>query len=159
MYSFIRKTAIISGLVCSATMTNMAFASNDGLSVGQVAIDSAATPQAIGGASPQTIQIGRLGAIVAPLCGSMVLRSWGVASVTNPSVGQYCIKPSGSWDVNKVVPVLTTDWSCSSGTSLLVFYRSSGLGCSSGNISVLTYDFSSGSPTLSNNVAFTIFVD
>jgi hypothetical protein len=92
--------------------------------------------------------------------GGGIVRSKAVAAYQHPSVGQHCFLPTAASgiNVNLVVPVVSVDWSNSSGNSLLVFWRSSGFGCPGGYISVLTYDFNSGTTTLSDNVAFTLYV-
>jgi len=87
-----------------------------------------------------------------------VVRSKGVAAVTRPSTGQYCIDPAATFDVAKIVPSVSVDWSTSLGSDLSAYWRSSGGGCPAGNISVVTYVPVSGTPTLSNNVGFMLVV-
>jgi len=90
------------------------------------------------------------------LQGSFVARSKGVAAVTNPSVGLYCIAPSGDLNVSKIIPTVTVDWSNSYGNSLTAYWRSSGVGCPEGQIAIVTYARSD--TVLTNDVAFTVVV-
>ncbi len=108
---------------------------------------------AVGGASAPNA---RLAAFVNQ--GGAVNRSKGVAAVTHPSPGLYCIRPSGTLNVNKVVPSVSVDWSTSLGDALMAQWRSSGIGCSAGRIAVLTLDGEDGSFDLSDQVSFTIVV-
>lgn len=88
--------------------------------------------------------------------GGTILRAKGILYVTHPSTGLYCIQVSGTVDVNTLVPIVGVDWSTSSGNSLLAYYRSSGIGCPTNQIGVLTYNFSSGATVLSDAVGFTL---
>lgn len=94
--------------------------------------------------------------------GRDLIRRKGVLSVTNPSTGQYCIKPSSATlDVTKIVPAASVDWSRSSGPVYQsVQYRSSGFDCPSGTIAILTFAFNPTTKQMeaSNNVAFTLQV-
>jgi hypothetical protein len=90
--------------------------------------------------------------------GSVTIRSKGVASVTNPATGEYCVTPSSKLDFSAIYPVVTIDWGASSGTQLLAFWDSNDNGCSSAEIEVRTYDFSSGTPILFDHVAFVLTV-
>jgi len=100
----------------------------------------------------------RLVALVQP---GAITRSKGVQTFSHPSTGQYCFKPTAAagLHVGAIVPAVSVDWSTSTGSSLLAFYRSSGDGCPSGNIEVVTYVFSAGAdPALSDSVGFTLLV-
>ncbi len=82
----------------------------------------------------------------------------GVAAVSNPSTGIYCVTttvplPAGA------LPVVTVEWGNSVGNSLLAYWVDSVFDCPAGQIDIRTYDFSSGAPVLSHNVAFTVFVE
>lgn len=108
-----------------------------------------------------TAAIGNARIIALVAGGGFIVRAKGVASITVPSVGQTCIKPtSTTLNVNTIVPVTTVDWSNSVGVDNVVQYRSSGSGCPAGQIAVLT--FSRASPAsnyaLASNVAFTIVI-
>jgi hypothetical protein len=120
--------------------------SNDGTgTVGVQAIGGAAAPNA------------RIAAFVQ--AGGAVVRSKGIAAVTHPSTGLYCLDPSSStFAVNKIVPSLSVDWSTSLGDALLAQWRSSGVGCPTGWIAVLTMDGEDGSFDISDGVSFTIVV-
>ena len=102
----------------------------------------------------------KLAAFIAP--DGQVIRAKGVADVTNPGVGIYCIKPSTKMDLTTVIPVVSVEWGFSSGNSLLAFYfdytQFSSGDCPAGYLEVLTYDFASGTPVASDTVAFTIHV-
>ncbi len=109
--------------------------------------------QALGGVSAPNA---RLAALIEQ--GGGVVRSKGVASVSHPSLGQFCIQPSFAVNVARIVPVVSVDWSLSLGDASLVQYRSTGFGCPAGQISVLTFSGEDGSFDLSDLVAFTIYV-
>lgn len=87
-----------------------------------------------------------------------VFRSKGVRAVTHPSVGQFCITPSGSYDVRTVLPSISIDWSTSLGNDLRAYYKSTGSGCQTGDISIVTYNNVSGRVALSNSVGFIAIV-
>jgi hypothetical protein len=114
-------------------------------------------PSAIGGASSTA----RLAALVDQ--GGGVIRSKGVSSVSNPSLGLYCIRPRSDSGivVNQIIPSVTVDYSNSSVVESMAQYRSSGVGCSSGTIAVVTFaDINlDGRYGASDSVAFTIVVD
>jgi hypothetical protein len=91
--------------------------------------------------------------------GGAVVRSKGIAAVTHPSTGLYCIDPAPStFDVGRAVPVLSVDWSTSLGDALMAQWRSTGVGCPSGWFAVLTFDGEDGSFDLSDGVSFTLLV-
>lgn len=101
---------------------------------------------------------GRLLVFIGPYEPGYVIRSKGVAEVTHPTTGDWCIKPKASWKVGEVVPTVSVEWAYSSGASLLAYWRSDGAGCPEGYIEVYTLDFSSGTPVQSDNVAFTVVI-
>lgn len=100
----------------------------------------------------------RLVAYIGPHAANYVYRAKGVQEVTHPETGVYCIKPSGTWSVAKVVPAVTVEWGASSGNALLAFYRDDSNSCPAGYIEVRTYNFDSGTPVEEDTVAFTIVV-
>jgi hypothetical protein len=118
---------------------------------------AASTPSAIGGAVAPGV---RLAALVDQ--GGGVIRSKGVARVTRPSTGRYCIYPASGSGVSpsNVVPVVSVDYSNSSVHESLVQYRSAGVHCPSTAIAVVTMaDLDlDGVWGFSNTVAFTIIV-
>ena len=77
----------------------------------------------------------RLAALVA-FDGSVV-RSKGVASVTHPQTGVFCVQPSFSVNVDTVIPALTPEWIHSPNASVSVQYQSAPLVCP-GAIAVFT---------------------
>lgn len=116
----------------------------------------ALVPKAAGAA--QSTQA-RLTALVAP--GGVLIRSKGVASVTNPSTGITCIKPSSALvNIGRIVPAVTVEWGWSFGNNLVAYYFSNEpsffTDCPARNIEVRTYNFAG---NLSSAVAFTIVVD
>ena len=109
---------------------------------------------AIGGAQAPNA---RIAAFVQ--AGGTVVRSKGINAVTHPSTGLYCIDPASStFNVNKAVPTLSVDWSTSLGDALMAHWRSAGIGCNSGWMTVLTFDGEDGSFDLSDSVSFTFIV-
>ncbi len=90
--------------------------------------------------------------------GEGTINSKGVNAVTNPSTGLYCVTPASKLNFNAIYPEVTIEWGNSSGEQLLAFWYDQGTDCSATEIEVLTYDFSSGSAVLSDNVAFILTV-
>jgi len=91
----------------------------------------------------------------------VIISAQGVKSVTNPSLGQYCIELKVGI-VAKTAPTVSVDWSFSGGNGLLAYWRSSNTGCPGATrrtINIATYTFSGGSaPVLSNSVSFVVTV-
>ncbi len=118
--------------------------------------------QALEGAeavAPPAATIGSRVRLVALIdAGGAILRSAGVSKVTHPSAGIYCIKPIGTWDISKVVPSVTPEAGFSNGDSLLAYYYSGAAECPAKYIEVKTFNFSTGTSQLADNVAFTIVV-
>jgi hypothetical protein len=81
-----------------------------------------------------------------------------VASVTRPSTGEYCIKPSKGFTLSNLIPSVSVDYSNSLGTGNLVQWRAAGSGCPAGQLDVVTFAFSGSGFTLSNAVGFTLVV-
>jgi hypothetical protein len=70
--------------------------------------------------------------------GGSVVRSKGIDGVSHPSTGVYCIDPTvATLNVNKAIPALSIDWSSSLGDALMAQWRSTGIGCPSGQFAVL----------------------
>ncbi len=115
---------------------------------------SRTTTRAVGGAEAPNA---RLSAFVQ--AGGTVVRSKGVTGVSHPSAGVYCVDPKvATLNVNKAIPSLSVDWSTSLGDALMAQWRSAGIGCPSGQFSILTFDGEDGSFDLSDGVSFTINV-
>lgn len=112
-------------------------------------------PNAIGGAQAPNAQ---LAALIDPDLG--VIRSKGVIAVSHTQRGIYCITPAAGIDPNRVVPVVSVDYSGSSTNNALVQYRASGANCAQGRIEVITFDDANADAfyTTSNIVGFTIVV-
>jgi hypothetical protein len=86
----------------------------------------------------------------------MPLRSKGVASVTHPNTGTFCVQPNFAVQLNQVVPSLTPDFSLSPDQFVFANYASNSGSCPN-SITVLTFTISSGRLT-SADEAFTIIV-
>jgi hypothetical protein len=122
--------------------------SNDPVGSGSV------SARAIGGA---TAPNARIAAVVRS--GGAVVRSKGIAAVTHPSAGLYCIDPtSTTFNVGTAVPVLSVDWSTSVGDALMAHWRSSLVGCPTGWFAVLTFVGEDGTFDQSDGVSFTFVV-
>lgn len=109
---------------------------------------------------PAASSTSRLAAYVKP---AGMVRAKGVAALTHPSVGIYCIKPSSTFiNIKNVVPIVSVEWGHSSGSALLAYYfdytQFSGGDCPVGYLEVQTYNFGTGTPVLDDTVAFTIIV-
>ena len=116
--------------------------------------DKSSTARAIGGAQAPN---SRIAAFVNQ--GGAVNRSKGINAVSHPSTGLYCLDPkNATFDTTRVVPSVSVDWSTSLGDALMAQWRSSGIGCPAGWLSVLTFDGEDGSFDLSNQVSFTLVV-
>jgi hypothetical protein len=109
--------------------------------------------QALGGVSAPNV---RLAAFISN-DGSFV-RSKGVASVTHPKQGVYCIKPNFSVNVSRIIPSITPEWNGSPDFWVTALYQSNNIECP-GAISVYTlrFNFSKNAAELANE-AFTIIV-
>ena len=117
---------------------------------------SAVLPQL--GVAPSKV---RIAALVTPnFRTDPLVRGKGVASVTHPSTGVFCIKPLVSVDVQTLVPVVSVEWGRSSGNANLVQYAGANINCPTDRIEIFT--FSPGAVTsrfeFSDFVAFTIVV-
>jgi len=89
-----------------------------------------------------------------------IIRSAGVRKVTHPSNGVYCIRPRGTWNLEKVVPAVSVElgYSTFTGNPLLAYYYSAAIECPDNYIEVRTYEFSSGTAVPAETVGFTIVV-
>ena len=155
----LQKTYIVMGALCLILVcSSLAMAADNELlpNGGGLAREGilAASPY------PPAKSSAKLAAFIAP--DGEVIRAKGVADVTNPGVGIYCIKPSAKMDLTTVIPIVSVEWGFSIGSALLAFYFDytqfvSG-DCPAGYLEVRTYDFVSGTPVLSDTVAFTIHV-
>lgn len=83
--------------------------------------------------------------------------SVGVAGLTNPGTGIFCIAPKKAISAT-VAPTVTVEWGASLGNNLEAFYEQAAADCPTGNIEVRTFDFSSGTATAAQNVAFIVTV-
>lgn len=143
---FTKKLITVASLLLMAGLAKaVAAPSNDEAAVGRAAPQATATVNSTN----------KIVALILP--GGGIVRAKGVASVSHPSIGQYCIVPKNTMVVaGNLVPSVSVDWSNSSGNELLAFYRSSGSGCPANNISILTYTSPGGTAALSDLVGFTV---
>jgi hypothetical protein len=91
-----------------------------------------------------------------------VRRSIGIASVTNPSTGVYCMTPSVPINLLGIYPTVTVEWGESAGNAVMAFWRdtANGAECSTSQLEVMTFDFNSASkPVLSNQVSFVFVIE
>ncbi len=148
----LQQTYIVIGALCLILVcSSLAMAADNGLS-GQ-------SPSA----APVPWPVAKSSSKVAALIASGgVIRAKGVADVTHPDVGIYCIKPSMKLDLAKVVPTVSVEYGYSGGgpAALAFYYDISQFGgdCPEGYLEVLTFNFDGGTPVPANSVAFTINV-
>ncbi|MFO1047154.1 MAG: hypothetical protein U1E52_04560 [Geminicoccaceae bacterium] len=100
----------------------------------------------------------RIMALIAP--GGALLRKKGVASVTNPTTGIYCLKPSSSSiNLGTVVPTVSVDFSTTSRTDSIVQLRSVNAYCPAKTSELITLDRVLGGSYLpSNGVQFSVVI-
>jgi hypothetical protein len=88
-----------------------------------------------------------------------VVRSKGLASVTRPSTGHYCITPaSAKFPINTYFPILFVEYGYSAGSGNIVQWDSNAGSCQAGQIEVQTFTLNTGNFVPSDDVAFTIIV-
>lgn len=92
--------------------------------------------------------------------GGAPVRTKGVQSIERTARGVYCIRPSSSMNVNRIIPSLTVEYSYSEVTAATVQWAEGVHGCGSGRIGVYTFSDANhdGRYTYSNDVAFSIVV-
>ena len=101
----------------------------------------------------------RLTALVSPFATGFLVRGKGVAFVTHPATGEWCIQAKAGLNVNTIVPSVSVDFSTSAfGNDHFVQYRSGGNGCPAGSIDVLTFELTGGTLVQADTVAFTLVV-
>jgi hypothetical protein len=87
-----------------------------------------------------------------------ILRGKGIASVTHPTTGTYCIRPSlTTLDIHRIVPVLTFDFDSSNDFDVFVTWSPVGFFCG-GAIEVDTYQSDAGAGHVTADEGFTILV-
>ena len=86
--------------------------------------------------------------------GTLLTRSKGFASVTNPATGTYCLVPSAGVDLTVAPPVVTIDYSYAPAL-IHAHWRSSGIGCNAGELPVYVWNSSTGAAA---SAGFTVFV-
>jgi hypothetical protein len=90
------------------------------------------------------------------------VRSKNVTSVSRIATGVYCVVPAIEVDLTAIYPQLTTEWTLSSGSSGLAYWRNTATSsaCPVGNIEVRTFDFNGGGPAAaSDKVAWVLVVN
>jgi hypothetical protein len=91
--------------------------------------------------------------------GFTIKRAKGVAAVTNPSNGIFCIRPSDPRMVlTRIVPSVSVDWTESPDNAVTAQWASNRRSCPRGNIGIVTMNGSTGTWVDSNNVGFTVVV-
>jgi hypothetical protein len=150
--------AITSALVGTLCTANLASAQESRIQKTNDPEITDTTSSAIGGADAPSVRLAGLIRVNVNRSVS-VFRTKGVAGVTSPGVGLVCIQPSSALNVSQIVPVVSIDFSNSVVGNNLVEYRSSGIGCPTGNIAVRTFVLD---PNVNkrpdDGVAFTIVV-
>lgn len=99
--------------------------------------------------------------LVSPDLALDTARSQGIATVTRPKVGVYCLTfTDPQLDPDTTAPVVGVDWDNSSGSNLAVYLSKSAHDCPEGaDLGVRTFSFTAGNPYKpANTVAFTIVV-
>jgi hypothetical protein len=145
---------IVAGILCLALGgAPLALAANNDGSEETLSTAPAMTP-----VPPATAAYARLVGLISASATNFVVRGLGLKEVTHPSEGVWCIKRKSTWGISKIVPSVTVEWGHSTGLALMAFYVDGVFSCPAGNIEVRTYDFGTGTPVLSDNVAFTIVV-
>jgi hypothetical protein len=124
--------------------------------------DGTIQPADLGPAVAKTMQVRAFASVVVtPTMQLDTTRTKGIATVTRPKTGVYCLTLSDSTvDTSRTAPVVTVDWDNSSGNNLSAYVSKSAHDCPAGtDISVRTYTFRAGTANaLSNVVAFTVLV-
>lgn len=101
----------------------------------------------------------RIMALIQP--GGGLIRAKGVASVTTPQTGIYCLRPSSTTiDLGTVVPVASVDYSVTSLTDAIVQIRSNRTVCTGRVLEFVTLDRRAGGTNyrFSNAVQFSVVV-
>ena len=80
----------------------------------------------------------------------------GFESITNEETGVYCITPSGNLDPVTDPPVITVEYSNSTGDNFTAAWDDQSAECTEGQYEVLTFDAATGNPT--DGAAFVIMV-
>src|SRR5262245_55919313 len=105
---------------------------------------------------------GRGWASVQPSGAFELARTRNFTAVSRPSTGVYCLTPAANLTLTNVPVSVTVEWGASIGFDLLAFPVMSPLPftpCTGNQLQVRTYQFAAGgTPVLSNNVAFFVWV-
>ena len=124
--------------------------------------DGSLQPADLGPAVARTLQVRAYASVVvSPAYALDTTRTKGVATVTRPDTGVYCLTLSDDkLDVATTAPVISVDWDNSSGTNLAAYLSKSAFECPEGtDLGVRTFSFRAGKPFRpANTVAFTLLV-
>lgn len=104
---------------------------------------------------------GRAQAYITRPTGIEATRSRNFTAVAHPSVGVYCLTAAAGINLAQTTPLVTVEWGNSFGFDLLAFPVGNPIPftpCTGGQIQVRTYQFPGGVATLSDNVAFFIWI-
>ena len=105
-----RKSLVVGALlVALGTATAEAKQLTNGAAAGKTGA-SAPLPRALGGVAASNARLAVFIAAAANPRADFPLRSKGVASVTHPAAGRYCIRPSVAVNVHTLVPVVSVEW-------------------------------------------------
>lgn len=87
-----------------------------------------------------------------------VVRQVGVAEVTNPATGVFCVRAAASTGIKpaKVVPIVSTEYTLTTGFDTATQWASGRTSCPSGTVEVRTFDTSTSDAV--NGAAFTIVI-
>jgi len=145
-----KKSAILSAL---ALACGLAFATSASAATPNGGADAFAKAKAAAGTAGFTTKA-KVALYYTPTFGG-IIRSKGVAAVTNPSTGIICVTPSVALNLAGVFPQVTIDWNLSSGFSLLAYTKDTNAfsDCPAGDLEVTTYTFDATGAVLSNLVA------
>jgi hypothetical protein len=81
-----------------------------------------------------------------------------VAAVTEVATGRFCVTPAKKIPAGSI-PVVTVEYGTSIGANLLAYYELSAHDCSGAtDIEVRTFDFTGGTATPADNIAFNVNV-
>jgi hypothetical protein len=120
--------------------------------------DSSAAEDAKGGTANAFAPNARLAALIRP--GGGIVRQQGVASVTNPEVGLYCIEPEAGINTNNAIVIVNPEFHFSEVNEIKVQWISRRTTCGPNRFGVVTLeDFNLDARYhRSNHVAFSIVV-
>jgi hypothetical protein len=112
-------------------------------------------PAIVQAGSPQATAL-TIAYIYSPYYGTVL--NQGVASISNPRKGVYCLVPSTALSATQL-PIVTVEWGGSHGNGVFADYDHFNVTCASGQIEVRTFDISTGPALPSEKVGFSVAVN